>query len=456
MINDYDQLITGNNTYNDNKDRWLFLYRSFVGGREYREAGYLTRYQLESDSEYIARCNETPLDNQCRSIISVYTSFLFRTLAIRDYGSLTNLPELEDFLKDADLEGRRFDNFMKEASTWSQVFGHCWVIMSKPNVGAITRADELEQGIRPYLSILTPLVVLDWEWARSANGKYSLTYFKYVEDINDSIQVIKEWDLETVTTYTVDNENEEIIETTQEANELGIIPVVISYNDRSIVRGVGVSSISDIADLQRYIYNSLSEAAQSIRLDSHPSLVATPETQIGTGAGSIIRIPENMDGNLKPYVLDFAGASIDSIYKVITETITTIEKQANIGTIRSTETVQMSGVSREMEFQLLNARLATMADNLELTEEGIWRLFCLYQGQPYDVYIDYPSNFSIRDTTNELDELKKAKDITTDPVLLAEIDQKIADILGVEAYTPVIQTATTFDQEINDGEQVTI
>jgi len=456
MINDYDQLITGNNTYNDNKDRWLFLYRSFVGGREYREAGYLTRYQLESDNEYIARCNETPLDNQCRSIISVYTSFLFRTPAIRDYGSLTNLPELDEFLRDADLEGRSFDNFMKEASTWSQVFGHCWVIMSKPNVGAITRADELEQGIRPYLSILTPLVVLDWEWTRSANGKYSLTYFKYVEDINDSIQVIKEWDLETVTTYTVDNENEEIIETTQEANELGIIPVVISYNDRSIVRGVGVSSISDIADLQRYIYNSLSEAAQSIRLDSHPSLVATPETQIGTGAGSIIRIPENMDGNLKPYVLDFAGASIDSIYKVITETITTIEKQANIGTIRSTETVQMSGVSREMEFQLLNARLATMADNLELTEEGIWRLFCLYQGQPYDVYIDYPSNFSIRDTTNELDELKKAKDITTDPVLLAEIDQKIADILGVEDYTPVIQTATTFDQEINDGEQVTI
>jgi hypothetical protein len=35
------------------------------------------------------------------------------------------------------------------------------------------------------------------------------------------------------------------------------------------------------------LYNINSEIEQSIRIDSHPSLVKTPETQAGIGAGSL-------------------------------------------------------------------------------------------------------------------------------------------------------------------------
>jgi hypothetical protein len=34
----------------------------------------------------------------------------------------------------------------------------------------------------------------------------------------------------------------------------------------------------------------------------------------------------------------------------------------------------------ETEFQLLNAKLSEKADNLELAEEQMWRLFAIYQG----------------------------------------------------------------------------
>lgn len=451
MIEEIKTLVSGNDIYNDRYERWRFLYNSYIGGEEYRKANYLTKYQLETDAEYQARLKATPLDNQCASVVSVYDSFLFREEPERKFNGIENLPELEEFLKDADFEGRSFDNFMKEVSTWSKVFGHTWVIVSKPNIDAVTRADEMAQGIRPYVSIITPLTMLDWSWARMPNGRYELDYIRYVEEINGDVQTIKQWDKEFIRTSVIDVSNELMLSDIVEINQLGIIPAVIAYNNRSIVRGVGVSAINDIADMQRFIYNCTSEVDQSIRLDSHPSLVKTADTLAGVGAGAIIQMPENLPGELKPYVLDFAGANIDNIYTSINNTIQAIEKMANIGSVRGTEAKTMSGVAMETEFQLLNARLSEMADNLELAEEQIWRLFCLYQGQPFDIEIEYPGSFNIRDTGREIDELRIAASTNpVDPRVKQAIDVKILDWLELDED----ELAALSDQTIMNPDEI--
>ena len=434
MSQEIKQLISGNSIYNDNYSRWLFLYRSYVGGESYREGSYLTRYQLEADKEYESRINVTPLDNQCQSVISVYNSFLFRQCPKREFNSIANLEETASFLEDADFEGRSFDDFMKEVSTWSQVFGHSWVLVSKPNVAANTRADEIALGVRPFVSVLTPLVVLDWAWERMPNGRYELSLLKYVEDVNGSVKTIKVWTKDEVRTCVIDANKNFIVEDTVEENQLGVIPAVLSYNKRSVVRGLGVSAINDIADLQRFIYNCTSEADQSIRLDSHPSLVKTAETQAGVGAGAIIQMPENLDPALKPYVIDFSGANISNIYLCINNTVEAIEKIASIGSVRATESKVMSGVAIETEFQLLNASLSEKADNLELTEEQVWRLFCAYQNQPYDTVIEYPGSFAIKDTDKEVERLQSLKNIATDPALINEINVRVAEHLDIEDY----------------------
>jgi len=376
LEHEINKLITGNNTFQTYQQQWLYLMESYIGGNEYRRAGHLTRYQLETQNEYDARLRATPLENHCASVISVYNSFIFREEPLRDYGSITNLPELEDFLNDADMDGRSLNAFMKDVSTWSNVFGHCWIILAKPNVGAVTRADEQLMGVRPYASLLTPLVVLDWHWSRSISGRYELDYFKYVEDINGDVHTIKEWTKESIRTVIVNVDDNAIMEDVIEPNQLGMIPAVCSYNRRSMVRGIGVSAIADIADFQRYIYNATSEIDQSVRLDSHPSLVKTPETEAGVGAGAIIHMPENMDPGLKPYVLDFAGASVDTILNVIRHSTQAIDKMANTGAVRAPERRTLSGVAMETEFALLNARLSESADNLELAEEQMWKLWC--------------------------------------------------------------------------------
>ena len=58
-------------------------------------------------------------------------------------------------------------------------------MVAKPNVGAVTLADEQAAEVRPYVNLLTPMVVLDWTWTRKPNGRYELSYFKYLEDVNE-------------------------------------------------------------------------------------------------------------------------------------------------------------------------------------------------------------------------------------------------------------------------------
>lgn len=430
---DINSIGTTNQTYTDYRTRWMYLLASYLGGEEYRQAGHLTRYQLETDQEYQARLNETPLDNHCRSVISVYNSFLFREEPDREYGSIQETPELENFLNDADLDGRSLNAFMKDVSTWANVFGHCWIMVSKPNVGAQTRADEISAGVRPYLSLMTPLVVLDWSWKRLANGKFVLDALKYIEEVNGSIRTYKQWTETEIRTWVVDLDAGTMYTDVTEPNQLGIIPACICYANRSMHRGIGISNITDIADAQRFIYNATSEVAQSIRLDSHPSLVKTPETQAGIGAGSVIHMPENMDPGLKPYLLEFNGASVSAIYQSIQATVNSIDKMANTGAVRATEARTMSGVAMQTEFQLLNAKLSEMADNLELAEEQIWQLWCMYQGQMWDGEIDYPGSFNIRNTSDEIQQLATAAG--TNPVdarVRQAIDVKILDWLDLD------------------------
>jgi len=440
------QITSNNQLYDDYKDRWQFLLESYLGGEEYRQGNHLTRYTQETGADYVQRLRATYLQNHANSVINVYNSFMFREPPYRDFYNWTGRPDLESFLEDCDYDDRSLDAFMKDVATWASVFGHCWIIMAKANIGAVTAADEEAAGVRPYVSLVTPLVTLDWRYGRDPSGRYRLDYIKYIEDINGSIRTVKEWTPETVTTYVVDLESRSINEQYTETNGLGIIPAVLCYNQRSMVKGIGVSDISDIADAQRAIYNCNSEIEQSIRIDSHPSLVKTPETEAGIGAGSIIHMPDNLDSGLKPYILEYNGASVQSILSNIQNIENAIDKMANTGGVRATETRTLSGVAMETEFQLLNARLSEKAANLELAEEHLWMMFAMYQGLTGKPEVKYPSSFNIRDTQTEINQLQTAKNTATSPQLLRAIDAELAEWLGVEHEELVEMSHETTDE----------
>ena len=210
-------------------------------------------------------------------------------------------PSLESFLKDADLEGNSFNNVIKQAQNYASIYGHCFMILDKPSVQTRTRADELNQDIRPYVSIVTPENALDWNFKREVNGKYYLDYLKIREEVDkDGGTYFRMWYPDRIDTiYQKDNEEPSLIDTAE--NQIGKIPAVILYNSKSHKRGIGISDLTDIADLQKAIYNEYSEIEQLIRLTNHPSLVKTPSVNASAGAGAVIEMPEEIEPNLKPY-----------------------------------------------------------------------------------------------------------------------------------------------------------
>jgi hypothetical protein len=455
LLDDYRALSSTHWLWTRNRDRWEFLLNSYTGGAEYRAGAYLTRYVLETEGEYNARCLNTPLDNHCMSVIQTYVSFLFREEPEREFYDWSGQPDVEAFLEDCDMEGRSLDAFMKQVSIWASVFGMSWIVMTKPNLGAETVAQEIELGVRPYVNLLTPLAVSDWRWEREPGGKYVLVYFKYVEEVVDKITVIKEWTRDTIKTWMLDDYKKEAYLEREEPNELGIIPAILVYNQRGITKDIGISDITDIADIQRLIYNLTSENEQSIRMDGHPSLVVPPTAQLGSGAGAIIVLQDGSDPGLNPYYLEHGTSGVSNIHSSIDKLVDAIDRISFTGGVRGTIKKVQSGVAMEVEFNLLSAKLSEKADNLELAEEQMWRLFGLYQGREWMGEIKYPDSFSIQDDDREFSHLQQAKSAATDPVLLRIIDEKLVEMLGEEKERlPFIDPNPQVGRVYPDGEEI--
>ena len=445
-----DYIVDSHDAYKYYINRWTFLGDSYQGGFDYFAGRYLEPYYYESRDDYEKRLRQVALDNHVKSVVGIYNSFLFRKEVKREFGAIENDPGLGAFLQDADLDGRSFQAFMRDVSSFAQVYGTTWVVVDKPNAQTFTRADELNQGIRPYVSLFTPDNVLDWEYKRQPNGLYELVYLKVKEEIVKDKQYIREYTPEEINVYLIDGEEKtgDLFETVP--NALGRVPAICVYAQRGNLRGIGISAVGDIADMQKSIYEEYSEIEQIIRLTNHPSLVKTADTEASAGAGSIVQMPQGMDPGLKPYLLQPEGSSIEAVLQSIQNKVDAVDRMACLGGIRSIESRRLSGIGLQTEFQMLNAKLADFAMNLEHAEEQLWRMWAMYQGQAWDGMVEYPRSFSIQDKANDIAMLKMAKEANiTDMKINKKLDKMIIETVTEESYDD-----DDDDDDITRGEDV--
>jgi len=424
------ELIQAKDSWKENIKDWEFLMDSYLGGSHYKDGEYLTHYIFEDRVEFESRLDNTALDNHVKAVVQIFNSFLFRQPPKRYFGSISTDPGLVAFLDDADMDGRSFDAIMRDVSTYASVYGHCWVVLDKANVELTTRAEELEQGVRPYMSIFTPENVMDWQYRRRPNGSYELSYLKVFEGNDSGRDIFRVYTPEEIIVISIGSGEEDAMVDEVVPNALGRVPAVCVYSQRSQEKGIGISDVADVAGMQKAIYNELSELEQIERISNHPSLVKTPGVRAAAGAGSIIDVPEDTPENLRPYLLQPSGASIDSLLKSVGQKIEMIDRMSHMGGIRSIESRRLSGVALATEFQLLNARLAEKADNLEHAEEQIWTLWANWQGQVWNGSVDYPDSFNIQDKYNDMNMLKLAKDAGVEnPILRTEIEDRMLQLL---------------------------
>ena len=415
--------------YSANIERYRFYADSYQGGLEYLNGDYLFPYQLESSTEYNQRLRETPLENHCRRTVDSYSSFIFGSNIEREFGSIENNPNLDSFLDDADLDGRSFDMFMRESGKWASVYGCVFIAVDKPESNATTRAEELGQGIRPYISLISPENVVDWQYQRAANGHMVLTYLKAIEQRTQDFTTFIVYTMESTLRVKTFKDGDMVQIISETPNSLGEIPIVILYNNRSWKHAVGISDIADVADINRSIYQDYSEINQLVKLSNHPTLVKTQGTEASAGAGAIVTMDDNLDSGLKPYLLTPSGQNISTLLDTIDRKVVAIEKMTHLDSVSGQKTAK-SGVAMMIEQKALNSLLADKAQNLSLAEEQVWRLWCLWEGTSWDGDVIYPSSFDTRDRTQDLQNLKLAMEIgVTNPQLKQVIQAGIARAL---------------------------
>lgn len=423
--------------YDSHKTRWHFLYASYLGGQTYKNGSYLRKYFGEDDAPfdaYKSRLDMTPLDNHVRTTVDIYRSYIWRNHPKRTLGNLSSNPFIKDFLFNSDLTGQGIDSFMKTAMDWAMVLGYVWINVDRPSTQALSAAEEIEMGIRGYLSMFTPQMVPDWEWTKTPSGQKELKYLKVYEMISSDMHVIKEWYPDYVIKSYVKVEPstgvyQEILNVETAENSLGKIPFTYLAPQKSPLSDFGESILDDVADMQRSIYNKLSELEQTIRLSGHPVLVKTAQTKAVAGAGGIVTIPEDLDPGLYPQLLQPDG-SVESILDAINHDIESIDKMTHLSAVRNQKSQAMSGEALKTERQLLNSKLSDLADVAEETEYKIWDLWFEWMDveKPKDFKIQYYKTFDTKDEGYEIDLLKKALEVVTDPLFRKYVEKEIAKL----------------------------
>lgn len=412
-----DDILRTHPIYDDVAQQAEYLYRSYVGGETYRTGRYLTHYIGEDSGpgdQYNKRLKSTPLDNYVQTTIDIYRSFLFRTDPTRELGTLMDNPLVQEWLTDTDQEGQGMNSFLKTANDLAMVQGSVWILVDKPTYKVQTQAEEQELGIRGYAAVYTPLNTLDWHYERGVNGKMNLHYIKVKESDNPDFMVITEWKLDKVCRYRISKDDtgkpEEITNYQEFDNPLGYVPFVHHAPIRSPIKGVGHSLVADTADCQRYIYNLLSEAEQTIRISGHPTLVKTKSTSAAAGAGAIINMNEDLDPGLRPALLQPTSAGINGILDTIEQVSDAIRRMTHTTAVTVSKSAPQSGISLQIERQLLNAKLTDIADTLNETENKLWKIWFDWQGitPPEDFNIEYNTTFDMRDNMNEIQMYKEA------------------------------------------------
>jgi hypothetical protein len=192
---------------------------------------------------------------------------------------------------------------------------------------------------------------------------------------------------------------------------------------------------------------------QNIRISSHPSLVITADTNASAGAGAVITVPDHMNGDLKPFLLQPTGATVDSILIAINYNIESINRMAHLSSVRATTQSTRSGLAIEAEFLLLNAKLADRAHSLKDAEYKIWELFFAWLGEdmPEEFAVEYETSFSLRDTQRELDQFKIGMELVNDPVYAVKAKKAVAE-LTLDDDTDIQEVWASIDAGTSESE----
>lgn len=422
--------------------RWRFWIAAYEGLDAMLSHGVLSRHPREEEHEFQDRLREAVGFNYCRSIINCFSFYLFEKQPQRELGTLARDPLWKLFQHDCDLYGSNYDTFLLQQQKYASIFGHVGILVDKPGRGAVTRQEEQDAKLHPYLAAYHPEAILDWEVARDAAHRPYLAMLKLMEE-DGTILIYRpdawqRW-------QTGDDNAPALLDSG--THPLGRIPFVWLRNINGRHRYAGISDIADIAPLDASIIRDLSLGSEVIKNCAFP-MFRTPQQppdatgsreEVAAGPRAVLEWDPEASFDSRPDWLEAAAREpVEAILVWVERKAQEIYRMSNAGGLHGIATQAKSGVALRQEFQLLNSVLAAKAVNLEEAERSIIGLWLAWQGQEEGmeaVRIERPRHFSVEDLTAELDNALKGAAFVNSAAFQQELKMQVAKKLlpGAEA-----------------------
>lgn len=414
--------------FEDHLTHWAFLEATYDGGREWFKEN-IFRYIKEGDSEFKDRVDRAYRFNHTREVVDLINKYLFKQNIVRNE---EDAPEsVKKFWKRSTRNGMGISDFSRQISKKTSIYGRVAIVVDRTTAEGVivSKADEKAANLQTYAYIVPPEQVLDYSYDEQGALNWILLLEQVRDDadpLSSSGKVGVRYRLWTKDYWLLIEEKGKGRTKTWEitdsgAHDLGEVPVVLADHIVSDDLYVSPAMIDDIAYLDRAVANYLSNIDAIIQ-DQTFSQLAMPSQGVSPGDDAYDKMKEM--GTKRIFLYDGGEAANKPFYlspdvkqaQVIITTIKTIinEIYHTVG-LAGERTKQdnalgidnSSGVAKAYDFERVNALLAAKADSLEMTENKIVRLVCLWNGENMSdeekELVTYPNNFDTRGLYDEFD-----------------------------------------------------
>lgn len=441
--------------YKVNRNEWFFLMASYEGAKELVAQGYLKQNERESDSNYARRLSEAYGFSYSKSVVDLFNFYLFKKPVKRDVGALKDDSLWAAFMKDCNLYGDNFDDFLTEQGRYSSIEGHMGILVDKASVTFDNREEQLKQGVYPYVASYFPTAILDWEYKRDENNRPYLAYLKLLDDSDDDVVQFRLWwpDSFEVWEIPIEGMDDDDSKVNDEAeaklllegdNPLGEIPFVWLPNLKSKKRPIGVSDIHDVARIDVSILRNLSDGEEVITYAAFPMMRKPMKEVKPDGAQSsqkedqaavtaIMEFDPNKPESKPDWLEAKVKEPIDAILGWIARKVEEIYRSVNAGGMASTEIQKTakSGVALKAEFQLLNSNLVRKATNLEKAEIQIIEYWLRWEDQDAEkvqegMTIERARTYDVEDLARDLENTLTAQTIVKSKKFSEQLQKSVA------------------------------
>ena len=425
--------------YNEQVTHWKLLEETYYGGRKWFSTN-IFKYFKEGDGEYAERIQRAYRFNHTREVVDLVNKYLFRAKPVRREGA----PEsVKKFWKQSTTSGLGINELMRSASTKSSIFGRPWMIVdssvkqeeeseenaeSNAGIGSMSAIrsvadDALNKG-RVYAYMVSPVNVLDMSYDDEGNLNWILIREEYRED-DDPFDtstsdgaVLERFRLWTRTKWhlvSFSDKEKKVLVINSGTHDLGVVPAIPVDNQICDDQYESPALIADIAYLDRACANYASNLDAIIQ-DQTFSQLAMPAQGLLPGDEAHDKLLEV--GTKRIFTFDSEGGTpafispdprqaqliIEAIQQIINEIYHSVGLAGERTKADNSKGIDnSSGIAKGKDFERVNALLASKADSLELVENRLVDLVCLWSGEPVpeEDLVSYSEDFDVRELNDE-------------------------------------------------------